>query len=562
MNKLTGLTGTRILKNMASKHCKPCNTLGLTQKAYRWCTECGEALCSECTESHKDLNMSRHHHLVEIDKIPKTINLSNNCSKHQHLPFDYFCVDHDVICCKECLLKNHPACKNITSIDIASKNSKQSQSFLDSEEQLRSILEALEKLINNRKENCSRLEQEETKILKQIATIKKNINSRFESLKDSLLKQLSELKGKYEAGIKRQEKDLGDLVTSTKAVKEELTFVRDYGSDKQAFVSIHSSKPILDEMEYKVEQLIESFEDVTLVFVENLSKKKITDLGSIEMKETPLSFLFIPYKQRQAQVPVVGKRQISSFTHLYDIDMKGEKLDGVTGMTISDNNTLICCDLNTRKIYFCDEYDIYQSSIKSPYEPWDIAAIPGTDSAVISGRKNPYIQFLDTGRRMISKKVKMEQSGSGGIAVTKDNIFVTILRKIQVLDLNGKLKRTISLEQEKNINWYISVCPSGNICYSSENAVHCITSDGCPVFSYASSDLRYARNTITDDSGNIYVLDYYSRNIHKLTSTGTLVDNIFNDNLSGPLVFCFSKDLSKLYIANGFGTKISVFTTN
>ncbi|VDI03862.1 Hypothetical predicted protein [Mytilus galloprovincialis] len=506
--------------------------------------------------------MSRHQHLVEMDKLPKTVNLSNNCSKHQCLPFDYFCVYHDVICCKGCLPKNHSACKTITSIDIASKNSKQSQSFVDSQEQSRYILEALEKLINNRKENYSRLEEEEKNILKEIATIKENANSRFESSKDTLLKQLSELKGKYEAGIKRQEKDLGDLVTSTKGVKEELAFVKDNGSDQQAFVSIHSSKPVLDEMEYKVKQLIESFEDVCLVFVENISKGKNTDIGSIEMKETPLSFSFIPYKQRQAQVPVTGRRQITSFSHLYDIDMKKEKLGGVTGITISDNNTLIFCDLNTRKIYFCDEYDIYQSSTRSPYEPWDVAAIPGTNMAVISGRKNPYIQFLDIGRRMITKKVKLDQSGSGGIAVTKDNIYITIKHKIQVLDVNGKLKRIISLNQEQNINWYISVCPNGNICYSNENAVHCITSDGCPMFSYASSDIRYARNTITDDVGNIYVLDYYSRNIHKLSSTGTLVDNIFNDRLSGPLVFCFSKDLSKLYIANGFGTKISVFTTS
>ncbi|CAG2256379.1 unnamed protein product [Mytilus edulis] len=238
-------------------------------------TKCRDVLCSECTNSPKDQAMSRHHHLVEMDKIPKTVNLSNNCSKHQHLPFDYFCVYHDVICCKGCLPKNHSACKTITSIDIASKNSKQSQSFMDSQEQSRSILEALEKLINNRKENCSRLEEEEKNILKEIATIKQNANSRFESSKDTLLKQLSELKGKYEAGIKRQEKDLGDLVTSTKGVKEELAFVRDNGSDQQAFVSIHSSKPVLDEMEYKIEQLIESFEDASLVFVENISKEKI-----------------------------------------------------------------------------------------------------------------------------------------------------------------------------------------------------------------------------------------------------------------------------------------------
>ncbi|CAG2197881.1 unnamed protein product [Mytilus edulis] len=157
---------------MAAKYCEPCTARGKTPKAFQWCTECEEALCSECTEAHKVQKMSQSHHLVEIGKIPNKINLSYNCSKHQQLPFDYFCVDHDVICCKECLPKDHRACKNVTSIDNASKNSKQSQSFLDYNEQLSFISEALEKLKKNRKENSSRIELEESKIRKEIAKAK------------------------------------------------------------------------------------------------------------------------------------------------------------------------------------------------------------------------------------------------------------------------------------------------------------------------------------------------------------------------------------------------------
>ncbi|CAG2195244.1 unnamed protein product [Mytilus edulis] len=393
---------------MAAKHCEPCTARGKTPTALQWCTECEEALCSECTEVHKVQKVSRRHHLVEISKIPSKIPLSQNCTKHQHLPFDYFCVDHDVICCKECLPNDHRACKNVTSIDIASKSSKQSQSFLDYKEQLSFLSEALEKLKNNRKENSSRIELEESKIRKEIAKAKENVIKRLESLEKSLLKQLTELKDKDMTAIKRQEKEIGELVTATKARKEALEFIRDHGSEKQAFISIHSSKPILDDIEINVKQLTKSVVDTSLRFLEKHSKEYLTDIGSIELKETSCSISMVPYKQRQSQVPVVSKRHISSFTHLYNIDMK-EKLSAVTGITVSDNNTLIICDVDTKKVYFCDKNDVYLSSISSHYTLWDIAAIPGTTTAVMSCKYKPYIQLIDIDRQQILKQVEVKQ---------------------------------------------------------------------------------------------------------------------------------------------------------
>ncbi|CAC5403117.1 unnamed protein product [Mytilus coruscus] len=538
-------------RNMAANYCEPCTARGMTPTAFQWCTECEEALCSECTEAHRVQKMSRNHHLVERSKIPENINLSYNCSKHQHLPFDYFCVDHDVICCKECWPKNHKTCKNVTSIEIASKNSKQSQSFLDSEQQLRFILEALEKLSKNCNDNGSRINKEETQILKQIKTMKENIMKQLEAFEESLLKQLTEKKYKYVTSLKRQEKCIMDLVNSTKAQKESLEFVRDYGSEKQAFVSIHSSKSVLDEIENKVTQLTESFADTSLTFVESDSKKKLADLGSIKLTGTPCSFSFVPYKQRQSQVPVVLKRQIKSFTHLYNIDMKGERLEVVTGITYEQG-------------IFCDENDTYQSSISSPYQPWDIATIPGTTTAVVSSRYEPYIQFLDIERRRISKKVEVKQSGGYGVAATKDNIFVGTGENIQVLDLSGNIRRTVRLKYgfgQSDVG-YISICSNGNICYSntSQKEVHCTSLDGCHVFSYSSPGLNYPRNVY--NAGNIYVLNSYRDSIHQLTSTGTLAEIFLKVGLADPYAFCFSKDLSKCYIANKLGTTISVFKTN
>ncbi|XP_063400170.1 uncharacterized protein LOC134684790 [Mytilus trossulus] len=547
---------------MASNHCEPCTARCMTHTAVRWCSECEESLCSECTEAHKVQKITRNHHLIETGKLPERINLSFNCSKHEDLPLEFYCVNDDVMCCQECLPENHRSCDNVISVELASKNSKHSQSFVDFQDQLSFIFEALYKLKNKCKESDSRIEQQETQIRKQIAKIKEDIIKQLEILEESLLKDLTKIKDKSKSRVKRLEKDIGDLITSSKVEKETLEFVRDHGSDKQAFVSINSSKPILDEIETKVKQLFESFTDTNLTFVESILKEKFEDLGSIEFKETPCIFSFVPYKQCQSQVPVVLKRTIPSYTYVYDIYTKGEVLEGVTGITISDNNTLIFCDVNTGKVYFCDENDNFLSSISFSAKPWNIEAIPGTTTAVMTGRTDPYVRFLDIRKRRFLKKVKVGQSGSGSIAVTKDNIFVTIKGEIQVLDLNGKVKRIIGLKQEQAINWYISVCPNGNICYSNGNAVHSITSDGCPVFTYASPDLRYARNAITDNADNIYILDCKSSNLHKLTSTGNLVDILWDDSLSEPYVFCFSKNFSKIYIANNKGRTMSVFKKN
>ena len=544
---------------MAAKYCEPCTARGKTPTAFQWCTECEESLCSECTEAHKVQKMSRSHHLVEIGKIPNKINLSYNCSKHQQLPYDYFCVDHDLICCKECLPNDHRACKNVTSIDIASKNSKQSQSFLDYNEQLSFISDALENLKKNRKENSSRIELEESKIRKKIAKAKENVIKHLESLEKSLLKQLTELKDKDMTGIQRQEKDIGELVTSTKARKEALELIRDHGSEKQAFITIHSSKPILDDIENKVKQLTKSFVDTSLMFVERVSNDYITSIGSIKLKETPCSVSMVPYKQLQSQVPVVSKGKITSVTYLNDIDTKGERLKTVSGMTISDNNKLIFCDINTSKIYFFDENNTFLSSISSPHPPWDIAAIPGTSIAVMSCRYRAYSHFIDIDMQHISKQVKVNQSESCGVDATKDNIYVGCKGKIHVLDLRGNLKRTISVKNPDLYIDYIAVCSNGNICYSTINEVYCITAEGYPVFSYTSPDLVQSRDIQIDVEDNIYVLGRDPLTIDIFTSAGILVDILSTDNLLEPLSFCYNKKLSKVYIANKRGETISVF---
>lgn len=52
--------------------CEPCHRKGLCVPAVKWCTECDEALCSSCYDSHRSMKALLSHRIVDIDLAKTT----------------------------------------------------------------------------------------------------------------------------------------------------------------------------------------------------------------------------------------------------------------------------------------------------------------------------------------------------------------------------------------------------------------------------------------------------------------------------------------------------------
>jgi hypothetical protein len=82
--------------------------------------ECEEELCPECTEHHKALKATRNHHVVDLKLKTSYASLLTKstlvCEQHKDCDVEYFCVDHDELCCRECLAKTHKSCVNTMSL--------------------------------------------------------------------------------------------------------------------------------------------------------------------------------------------------------------------------------------------------------------------------------------------------------------------------------------------------------------------------------------------------------------------------------------------------------------
>lgn len=72
-----------------------------------------------------------------------------------------------------------------------------------------------------------------------------------------------------------------------------------------------------------------------------------------------------------------------------------------------------------------------------------------------------------------------------------------------MLEVSGKFKRNIYLEGSDSTVSYISVCSNGNIGFLVNDEIHRVTSDGDPVFKYASPNLLDARSIQIVDNGYI-----------------------------------------------------------
>ena len=68
-----------------------------------YCIECKVNLCNKCTNYHSDL--FENHHTLDLKKNINEI-FTGICSEMNHKDeLDYYCKDHNKLCCSACLSK-------------------------------------------------------------------------------------------------------------------------------------------------------------------------------------------------------------------------------------------------------------------------------------------------------------------------------------------------------------------------------------------------------------------------------------------------------------------------
>ncbi|XP_063448490.1 uncharacterized protein LOC134728020 [Mytilus trossulus] len=151
---------------------------------------------------------------------------------------DYYCTDHESVCCRYCTSIEHRVCQTILLLELASKDVKNSTLFNDVTEDINHLITTLKALDNNRQSNLQLLINAESAITKKIQSAKSKLIKRIDYLESELTARVLTLRRKHEAYINKQKEETSKVLDKLKENKNEMDFLKDHGSNNQLFISL------------------------------------------------------------------------------------------------------------------------------------------------------------------------------------------------------------------------------------------------------------------------------------------------------------------------------------
>lgn len=545
--------------------CQLCASKHVLSPAIKYCSDCQENLCQQCLDVHSKFKAFLNHHLAEIKPVLEEKNASKNmCNKHFNMYLDFFCSDHDCLCCRSCMEKDHRTCEKFIPLEVASQGVKHSPMFNDVNEGIRSIEQTLNKMISNCDFNIQSLDEDEESVTKQVLSVKTNIIKRLNQLEEKLKSEICCAKQNKRVIFESRKDNLLRFKSCVEDVSNQLNQVSENGSEKQIFVLMNYCKWEQVEYEAKLQEIIPTLEESHITFQPpDDILIALKPLGSIEVKSSKCTIEYKPPKAQQVQIPINVPQIARRFTVELKIEIQRPGDVWITGIAMTDDKRLLVCNRYSTDLLVYSYSADYLQDCKLSGQPWDIAVIPGENKAVVTLPDQKAIQFMNIKKMKASFPFPVP-GRCLGVAVVNDEICVGgDGGYIYILDKRGSLKTEIKVPSTTSVLFYLHPGPFGCICYTdnAHNATGCVTLNGEELFRYSSKDLCKPEAVKTDVKGNLYISCRGSNNIQRLTPDGKFLDviNVNEHDFKCPYGMTFSHDFLKLFVSYD-NRKIVIFS--
>jgi len=541
--------------------CNPCSRVDESSSATRWCVDCEDALCMNCVKAHKGSKASTNHHVIDIDVIStlpaEALKTQTKCSRHPHFIMNFFCTQHQISCCGNCISEEHRSCDRIMPLAKASENAKKSALFHDISDGMKYVQLTLKKVVQNRQENKDRMKIEEKAIVRNISAFKASVIKKLDELEKSALLELQTVSQDSIGQMEKEENEVNNSVSLIEKHLQQLDFLTKNGSNQHVFLLLHQLLPILSKEHAHLEEMITNHPDVSLVYEqpEHLLSH-IKTLGTIRLQKTPCTVRFKPLKHLEAQEVSVQSKTPKSFTFGYRID---RTFDRVTGMIVDKDDNLILADQSFLRMYSQDGKHIKECSLLGT--AWDISYHKKSGRIVVALHSSNGVQFVDN--FTAQRKIIVQNMNCRGVTWVDDNVYVSGYdehggTRINILDSHGSHISSVSNSSRSIFYIHHRV---NNIYYTDYSNVYCIKKDGSHLFTFSSPDLEGTLGIDTDRPGNVYVTGWMSNNIVRLSPDGQNSDIVLKpeDGINDPQTLCFSRDFKKLFVSNNNGNRVDVY---
>ena len=553
--------------------CGMCENRHISKPSKVWCRECEEGLCTECTEYHSSVKLSRGHTTIPIAEyrnLPSyVLEIKEHCSEHQD-KFSLYCREHECPCCRICIVENHKDCREVAVLENITKNVKTSTMFNEVEHLIKELIENIGKIRHNRVTNSSSVKEQKRIIENEIQELRTKINTHLDKLQEDLMKELTEAEKQVTTETHELHVSLDEKQRKLTEYQTNIANIEKYASDLQTFIAIKQIEKDVETHDTCLQSLINSnsLNETKLTCKIDTSLKNITTniqkFAEVVVKTKSCEMVFVRSKDKQAQMMVAELSPPMSVENIQlnlkqKINIKGTNIRGCS--LLPDGRMVFPCG-SSNTVRFINKEGIESFQIgkdKTESDTYDAVYIKNTNNVAVSSGygDNRCISIIDIESQKVMTTITMDTSNYG-MAVRGRTIYYCAWDKgLKMLNLSD---RSVSDIISSNRSRFDYVATSGDKLYYTN--VHTYTVTCCDLHGTTQWEFKDERvlqgplGISVDNDGNVYVVGHLSNNVVVISPDGQLHRQLLSpkDGLSHPIVLDYDRYTNSLLVVNRSST--------
>ncbi|XP_053390078.1 uncharacterized protein LOC128553000 [Mercenaria mercenaria] len=504
--KLTDLPGP-VSSSSKDYNCDPCLTIGQHIKAHGFCIDCQEYLCMNCFECHQRTKASKDHQLVksDTDSGRGSNECTEKCHVHKKEALKFFCKNHEVLGCTDCMTMDHRTC----DLDYIPDKC---EGIVDSEEcrqimrELDQKVKEIENIIQQATVKSSQVDSCRGNVVEEIIKFRKEINDHLDKIQKNIESDADERKSKDEQIIKSVLEKCTGVSSEMKEVQSRIQDSTSAKQDAQLYITIKRAKSKLSSDEINDARVALEDTNVNYVFerceyLQNILSNQVFGRLNDSTDATGPS-LTVPFDRL-------------TLTDSINVKTKSETDPKfITGCAVLSSHKVIIADFDNKTLNAIDtDSKVIKEMKKIDSEPWDIAVLPQDQIAVtIPGMS--VINIMTTASKLSVVRITPVKGRCRSVTYHQDNIYVVCKNPTRILsmDIRGNVHRKILLDNKKfKEPRYIVIDKDSTNIYVSEhstNSVLCVTQTGEILSIFRHNDLCEPEGITLLDDASLLVCSY------------------------------------------------------
>nr|XP_022306576.1 uncharacterized protein LOC111112968 isoform X1 [Crassostrea virginica] len=502
-------TIVRAICEQNDKFCNECRRENEEEEATDWCNSCLESLCRTCVKSHKRNASSRNHELIPLSN-KCTIPIENEsrvlCKDHS-VAVKYMCVDHEELCCAECVCTKHRTCNQVDEIEKTAENLIKAGTL---EKLGQEILQCNGVLIQAKTEGeatMKYIDETSDKILKESSDVRdklvRHINALVETHQDELAKKV---KGQKESLV-----IFVDTVSDRQLLMAQLAQTLTDKENTPPSVLVHNYLKIKGQFK-QITGL--RFYKPSLKLHSYASKHLLTILDTLRLEDVRMENKSVPVWDIGLTCVIVKI--------ICELPESGGGY--ITGGCFLENGDIVLANNDSKQCLYYNKSKLVRK-IQLWGKPWDVICRkpPGLIISTNLSFKG-YIEQIDVQelKNISTKCISDKFCDVYQLAISPEFVYAACSTFILKLDHKGNAVKKISVDEQ---TFSVAVNNQEEIISSSckTEQVTVMNQSGTKLHSYSNENLKNPISLDVIFSGCIFVAGQKSNNIHVLTPTAELL---------------------------------------